>query len=242
MPVHELVKIDANAFSGVHCFVTLWMGAADLKFLHRLPQALGTPHRTAARESWRWSQSWSWIWSCPSYQRVPQYITNFGNRAPGHETQTIDRGDGSLDPPDAGSGPGTRRRRAGSEKGRFPAAGLVRRAARAVAFAFGCRAPCGAGKADADSAILDLAADRPAGGRGAGGAPRVQDRQARPVCRDYRGRARTAEEDVERLFRGNRKACWLEIVRCGRGKALRSAGPAGLLVRRGSGARRKRRR
>jgi len=31
-------------------------------------------------------------------------------------------------------------------------------------------------------AILDLAADRPAGGRGTGGAPRVQDRQARPVC------------------------------------------------------------
>src|SRR5450432_2231987 len=240
MHLHEIVKIDASAFSAVHCFVTLWMGAADLRFLHRLPQALGTPNRTAARESWRWSQSWSqswsWSWLRPfvfrsSYQRVPHYITNFGNRAPGHETQTIDRGDGSLDPPDAGSGPGTRRRRAGSEKGRFPAAGLVRRAAGTVAFALRRRAPCGAGKADADSAILDLPADRPAGGRGAGGAPRVQDRQARPVCRDYRGRARTAEEDVERLFGGHRKACWLEIVRCGRSKALRPAGPAGLLVR-----------
>src|ERR1700730_11674369 len=117
-------------------------------------------------ESWRWSQSWSWSWSRPfvfrsSYQRVPHYITNFGNRAPGHETQTIDRGDGSLDPPDAGSGPGTRRRRAGCEKGRVPAAGLVRRAAGTLAFAFGRRAPRGAGKADADFGILDLEADRP---------------------------------------------------------------------------------
>src|ERR1700693_2564171 len=48
-----------------------------------------------------------------------------------------------------------------------------------------------------------------------GGAPRVKDRQARPVRRDYRGRARTAEEDVERIFRRNRKACWLEVVGCG---------------------------
>ena len=40
MHLHEIVKIDASAFSAVHCFVTLWIGAADLKFLHRLPQAL----------------------------------------------------------------------------------------------------------------------------------------------------------------------------------------------------------
>jgi hypothetical protein len=39
MHLHEIVKIDAGAFSAVHCFVTLCMGAADLKFLHRLPQA-----------------------------------------------------------------------------------------------------------------------------------------------------------------------------------------------------------
>src|ERR1700730_11379043 len=37
MHLHEIVKIDANAFSAVHCFVTLWSGAADVKFLHRLP-------------------------------------------------------------------------------------------------------------------------------------------------------------------------------------------------------------
>ena len=39
MHLHEIVKIDASAFSAVHCFVTLWISAADLKFLHRLPQA-----------------------------------------------------------------------------------------------------------------------------------------------------------------------------------------------------------
>ena len=32
MHLHEIVKIDASAFSAVHCFVTLWMSAADLKF------------------------------------------------------------------------------------------------------------------------------------------------------------------------------------------------------------------
>src|ERR1700730_10267834 len=115
---------------------------------------------------------------------------------PGHETQTIDRGDRRLDSPDAGPEPGTRRRRAGFEEGRFPAAGLVRRAARTVARAVGRNAPCRIGKADADPAILDLAADRPAGGRGTGGAPRMQDRQARSVRRDHRGRTRTPEEDV----------------------------------------------
>jgi len=39
MHLHEIVKIDASAFSAVHCFVTLGISAADLKFLHRLPQA-----------------------------------------------------------------------------------------------------------------------------------------------------------------------------------------------------------
>ena len=50
-------------------------------------------------------------------------------------------------------------------------------------------------------------------GRGAGGAARMQDRQARPVRRDHRGRARAAEEDVERLFGGDRKARRLQTVR-----------------------------
>src|ERR1700674_1859085 len=117
---------------------------------------------------------------------------------PGHETQTIDRGDRRLDPPDADSEPGTRRRRAGFEEGRVPTAGLVRCAARTVARALGRDAPRGTGKADADPAILDLAADRPAGGRGTGGAPRVQGGQAWSIRRDHRGRTRAAEKDVER--------------------------------------------
>src|SRR3954471_7282578 len=85
-----------------------------------------------------------------------------------HETQTFDRGDRRLDPPDAGPEPGTGRRRAGSEEGRLSAARLVRRAARIVARAVRRDAPRGAGEADADPAILDLAADRPAGRRGIG--------------------------------------------------------------------------
>src|SRR5436309_2602858 len=171
MRLHEIVKIDATAFSAVQCSITV----------------------------------------------IPSYC------GPGHETQTIDRGDRRLDSSDAGPEPGARRRRAGSEEGRLPAAGLVRCAARTVAGAFGRNAPCRAGKANADPAILDLAADRPAGGRRTGGTPRVQDRQARPVRRDYRGRARAAEENVERLFRRDRKACGRETVGCGCGKTLRSA-------------------
>ena len=66
-------------------------------------------------------------------------------------------------------------------------------------------APGRTGKADADPAILDLAADRPAGRRGIGGAARMQDRQARPVRRDHRGRARTAEEDVAAPIRPRSK-------------------------------------
>ena len=42
---------------------------------------------------------------------------------------------------------------------------------------------------------------------------------------------RTAEEDVGCVFRGDRKACRLETVRCRCRKALRSARPFGLLVR-----------
>src|SRR3954451_15209296 len=83
----------------------------------------------------------------------------------GHETQPLDRGDRRLDSPDAGPEPGARRRRAGSEEGRLPAAGLVRCAARTVAGAIRRNAPGGIGKANADPAILDLAADRPPGGR-----------------------------------------------------------------------------
>src|SRR6202011_2697857 len=103
-------------------------------------------------------------------------------------------------------------------------------------------APGGIGKADADPAIFDLAIDRPAGRRGARPAPRMQYRQARSVRRDHRSRARIAEEDVERLFGRNRKACRLETVRYGCHQTLRSARPAGLLLRRGVLARRKRRR
>src|SRR6267142_1624229 len=175
MHLHEIVKIDAGAFSAVHSRLT----AMDVT----------------------------------------------------HETQTIDRGDRRLDPPDAGAEPGARCRRAGPEESRLSAAGLVRRAARIVARAVRRDAPGGAGKADADPAILHLAADRPPGRRGAGGAPRMQDRQARPVRRDHRGRARTAEEDVERLFGGDRKTRRLKTVRCRRHEALRSARPAGLLLR-----------
>src|ERR1700709_2028786 len=94
------------------------------------------------------------------------------------ETQTIHRGDGSLDSPDANPEPGARCGRAGIDKSRLPAPGLARCAARIIARAVGRNAACGTGKADADSTVLDLAADRPAGGRGPGGAPRMQDRQA----------------------------------------------------------------
>src|SRR3954469_1388007 len=83
---------------------------------------------------------------------------------PNHETQTIDRGDRRLDPPDAGPEPGAGCRRAGSEEGRLSPAGLVRCLAGAVARALRRDAPGRTGKADADPAILDLAADRPAGG------------------------------------------------------------------------------
>src|SRR6185312_14576894 len=103
-----------------------------------------------------------------------------------HETQTIDRSHGCLDSPDAAPEPGTRRRRAGSEESGVPAARLVRCIAGTVARAERRNAPGGTGKADADPAIFDLAADRPAGGGGAGGAPRMQDRQAWPVRRDHR--------------------------------------------------------
>ena len=42
-----------------------------------------------------------------------------------HETQTLDGSNRRLDPPDAGAEPGARRRRAGFEKGRLSAIGLV---------------------------------------------------------------------------------------------------------------------
>src|SRR6185369_16511922 len=84
-------------------------------------------------------------------------------KEPGHETQTIDRGDRRLDPPDASPEPGAGRRRAGPEEGRLSTAGLVRRAARIVAGPFRRIAPGGIGKADAASAILDLPADRSVG-------------------------------------------------------------------------------
>src|SRR3954469_4756123 len=82
------------------------------------------------------------------------------------ETQTIQRGNRRLDPLDAGPGQGFGLRRAGPEEGGLPAAGVVRCAARAVAVAKR-QIPAGrTGKADADPAILDVAADRPAGRRG----------------------------------------------------------------------------
>src|SRR3569623_1068626 len=84
----------------------------------------------------------------------------------GHETQTIDRGDFRLDPPDAGAEPRARLRRAGPEEGRFPAVGLVRRAARIVAGAERRAAAGGARTADADPAIFHLTTDRPPGRRG----------------------------------------------------------------------------
>src|ERR1700744_2713758 len=102
MHLHEIVKIDAAAFSAVGCSLTVY-GSDD-------------------------------------------------------ETQTIHRGDRRLDSPDANPEPGARYGRAGVEKGRLPAARLVRRAARIVARAVRRDAPGGIGKADADSAILDLAA------------------------------------------------------------------------------------
>src|SRR5215468_11706058 len=86
---------------------------------------------------------------------------------PTDEAQTIDRGDRRLDPPDAGAEPGAGRRRAGIEEGGFPAACLVRRAARIVARPLGRAASSRARTADADPAIFDLAADRPPGRRGA---------------------------------------------------------------------------
>src|ERR1700722_4911910 len=75
------------------------------------------------------------------------------------ETQTIHRGDRRLDSPDANPEPGARCGRTGVEKGRLPAARLVRCAARIVARADRRNAPGRAGKAHADSAIFDLAAD-----------------------------------------------------------------------------------
>ncbi len=45
------------------------------------------------------------------------------------------------------------------------------------------------------------------------------------------GRARAAEENVERLFRRDREACGLETVGCGCREALRSARPPGLRLR-----------
>ena len=71
--------------------------------------------------------------------------------------------------------------------------------------------------------ILDLAADRPSGGRGAGGAPRMQDRQARSVRRDHRNGARITKEDVGRVLGGDRKACRLQIVGCRCRQTVRSA-------------------
>src|SRR5260370_30488760 len=60
--------------------------------------------------------------------------------------------------------------------------------------------------------------------------------------REQRGGGRAEEKDVERVLHRDRKARRLETVRCGCRKALRSARPVGLLVRRGAIARRKRRR
>jgi hypothetical protein len=71
--------------------------------------------------------------------------------------------------------------------------------------------------------------------------PRVQDRQARPVRRDHRSGPRAAEEDVGCLFGGDREICRLKAVRCRCRQALRSARPAGLLLRRGLVSRRQRR-
>src|SRR3979490_883715 len=103
--------------------IMLWLGAADLKFLHWLPQA---PVRNFRSNSGtRNIELLVPLCFRSSCQRAPQCITNFGNRALGHETQTIDRGDRRLDSPDAGPEPGARRRRAGFEEGRFSAAGLV---------------------------------------------------------------------------------------------------------------------
>src|SRR5690242_8720304 len=92
------------------------------------------------------------------------------------EAQTIQRSNRCLDPLDAGSGQGAGLCRAGSEEGRLSTAGMVRCAARVVAGAKRRIAAGRTGKADADPAILDVAADRPAGRRGAGGAPGMQDR------------------------------------------------------------------
>src|SRR3954468_14423980 len=82
----------------------------------------------------------------------------------GDETQTIQRSDSRLDPPDEGSEPGARLRRAGFEESRLSAAGMVRRAARIVALPERRVAAGRTGEADAASAIFDLTADRPAGG------------------------------------------------------------------------------
>src|SRR5438445_5133530 len=120
MHMHEIVKIDAAAFSGLHwCPVSEVRGAIDanfgnirgtriktilvplidLKFLYYFAAGTaGTSNRLH--------------WPCDSYGL-------------GHETQAIDRGDRRLDTPDAGAEPGAGRRRAGSEEGRLPAARLV---------------------------------------------------------------------------------------------------------------------
>src|SRR5690242_21053314 len=61
----------------------------------------------------------------------------------------------------------------------------------------------------------------------------MQDRQARPVRRDHRGRARAAEADVGGLFGGDREACRVETVGHRRGQALRAARSSRLLLWRG---------
>src|SRR5262245_46418804 len=101
-----------------------------------------------------------------AFIRLHSAVTGYGI---GHETQTIDRGDRRLDPPDAGAEPGAGRRRAGFEEGRLSAARLVRRASGTVARPERRDASGRAREADADPAILHLAADRPPGRRGAGG-------------------------------------------------------------------------
>src|SRR5215813_9555116 len=122
-----------------------------------------------------------------------------------------------LDPPGSGGAGCAPRGRTRSQRGRLPAARLVRRVARART-------------EDTARAVQPLPPARPARTRGSDPTPDLSGRRPRPVGRRYRSGPRAAGEDVEGLRTGDPAPCRRQARRKTGGDARRVARAAAELM------------
>src|SRR5215475_8745792 len=135
-----------------------------------------------------------------------------------------------LDPPGSGGAGCAPRGRTRSQRGRLPAARLVRRVARARTRCRRAAATLRARAEDTARAVQPLPPARPARTRGSDPTPDLSGRRPRPVGRRYRSGPRAAGEDVEGLRTGDPAPCRRQARRKTGGDARRVARAAAELM------------